>query len=128
MARVGDARADPEVRATARSRVEGAGSDQREDTQLKPSAPPPPLPIHHPLTQPPNHPSPLLQHATRNRFQERVKGAAPAADKKDWEELLAVQKDTIAELNKFFDLLIDAPEDLQKRWAKILRVTRYKRC
>mmetsp|Transcript_30385 Transcript_30385/g.70442 ORF Transcript_30385/g.70442 Transcript_30385/m.70442 type:complete len:210 (-) Transcript_30385:39-668(-) len=46
------------------------------------------------------------------RFQDRVKGAAPAADKKDWEELLAVQKDTIGDINKFFDLLIDAPEDL----------------
>ena len=41
-----------------------------------------------------------------------MKGAAPAADKKDWEELLAVQKDTIGDLNRFFDLLIDAPEDL----------------
>ena len=41
-----------------------------------------------------------------------MKGAAPAADQKDWEELLAVQKGTIAELNKFFDLLVDAPEDL----------------
>ena len=39
------------------------------------------------------------------RFQERVKGAAPAADKRDWEELLAVQKDTLGDLNRFFDLL-----------------------
>ena len=85
------------------------------------------------------------------RFQDRLKKAAPAADKKDWEvrnldegggphrgddielqrreqhpffyglnthplptpqELLAVQKDTFGDLEKFFDLLIDAPEDL----------------
>ena len=100
--------------------MSGVGKKLRYVPSPSPSTPhPPPSTPHPPQGDDMNFMARSFDKTKRGeatelikRFQDRVKGAAPAADKKDWEELLAVQKDTIGDINKFFDLLIDAPEDL----------------